>query len=357
MTHSPQDVLFARHGRAGLITLNRPQALNAVTLDMIMAMHAKLKEWAQDPEVGHVIIDAAGEKAFSAGGDIRALYEIGKAQNPAFVDFYRHEYQFNTYLKRYRKPYIALIDGIVMGGGVGVSFHGSHRIAGDRIMFAMPETGIGLFPDVGGTWFLPRCPGETGMYLGLTGARLKAADTLHCGLATHYVPSSRFAELKAALCDCADIDAVIAGFAAHPGAPPLDLHRAAIDKCFAAGSIEAILQALSDTTGPDADFAQKTIAALKQKSPTSLKITYRQLREGAHLSFEECMKLEFRIVNRIFHGTDFFEGTRAVVIDKDNQPNWRPSTLSEVSDAMVDAYFAPLGKGELVLAENLQKPS
>lgn len=345
---SEAEVLFAREGRAGLITLNRPKALNAVTLEMVREMHRQLDEWARDNAVERIVIEGAGDKAFSAGGDIRALYDWGRARDPQFLAFYREEYRLNTFIKRYPKPYVALIDGIVMGGGVGVSFHGSHRVATENMTFAMPETGIGLFPDVGGTFFLPRCPGAVGLYLGLTGARLKAADAVYCGLATHHVPRARLEELKAALFEGDDIDAAIAQFAADPGAPPLAEHRAMIDRVFSAGSVEEILERLRQEGGA---WADKTAETIRAKSPTSLKITFRQIREGVKLTFEECMKLEYRMVNGVYQGHDFFEGTHATVIDKDMAPNWVPATLGEVTADEVELYFRPLGEDELTLDE------
>ena len=226
-----------------------------------------------------------------------------------------------------------------MGGGVGVSIHGSHRIVSEKLMFAMPETGIGLFPDVGGTYFLPRCPGLTGIYLGLTGARLKAADALYTGIATHHVKSSDLAALFEALCKTDDIDSCIAGFAADAGPAGLKEHEAVICDLFGSGDIQTIVERCE--TSKD-DWVLGVAKTLRQKSPTSLAITLRQLRAGADLSFEECMKLEFRIVSRIAEARDFFEGTRAVVIDKDMQPKWQPARLEDVSVEMVDSYFAPL---------------
>ncbi|MGI9386515.1 MAG: enoyl-CoA hydratase/isomerase family protein [Methyloligellaceae bacterium] len=336
-----QEVLFSKAGAAGVITLNRPDALNAVTLGMVREMHPQLRDWAEDADVRHVLIEAAGGKAFSAGGDIRALYDWGLAGDETFLAFYREEYQLDTFIKRYPKPYVALLDGITMGGGVGVSIHGSHRIAGDGLTFAMPETGIGLFPDVGGTYFLPRCPGEIGMYLALSGARLKAADAVFTGIASHYVPSDRFAGLKDALQSSEDVDATISGFAEDPGPPRLLEHREAIDRCFAGDTVEDILARLEND---GSEWAQKTVGILQSKSPTSLKITFRQIREGARLDFEDCMRLEFRMVNRIFTAQDFFEGTRAVVIDKDQSPKWSPDSLTAVTDDIVDGYFAPLSQ-------------
>lgn len=347
MSEMDDEILFTRRGRAGVITLNRPKALNAVTLNMVRCMHRQLAAWATDETVSHVLIAAAGEKAFCAGGDIRALYDWGLARDPAFLAFYREEYRLDTFIKRYPKPYVALIDGIVMGGGVGVSVHGSHRIVSQRATFAMPETGIGLFPDVGGTYFLPRCPGEIGMYLALTGARLKAADLVYCGIATHHVPAERFAGLIQALSMEADVTAIIEQFSVDPGPAPLRPLRPAIDRCFAGDSAEDILARLDGEQGEAAEWARKAAATIRAKSPTSLKITYRQIRDGAKLDFEDCMRLEFRMVNGIFTGHDFFEGTRAVVIDKDNAPRWRPARLEDVADGDVAGFFASLGADEL----------
>src|SRR5437660_8068 len=208
--NSTPEILFERRGAAGIITLNRPKALNAVTHDMVRALARQLTEWQHDGAVTRVVITAAGERAFSAGGDIRALYELGRAGRQAeALTFWREEYPLNAMIKRYRKPYVALIDGIVMGGGVGVSINGSHRVAGDRFSFAMPEVGIGFFPDVGATWFLPRLPGELGTWVGLTGDRLKTADAVAAGIATHHVRSARFADLTDALCRNVSVDAVL----------------------------------------------------------------------------------------------------------------------------------------------------
>ncbi len=336
---SEPEVLFERRDRAGLITLNRPAALNALTLNMVRLMQQTLDDWASDDAIERVIIVGAGEKAFCAGGDIRALYDWGRAGDRQFLDFYREEYRLDTTIKRYPKPYIAVMDGITMGGGVGVSVHGSHRIATDRLTFAMPETGIGLFPDVGGTYFLPRCPGETGLYLGLTGARIKAADAIYTGIADAYVPAERLEAFVAALAGTDDIDAVVEDHASPAAEAPLAGVREDIDRLFRHGGVAAILEALDADGG---EWAKRTAGIIRSKSPTSLRITYRQIREGAALEFEECMKLEFRMVNRIMTGHDFFEGTRAVVIDKDQDPRWDPASLDAVSDALVDEYFAPV---------------
>ena len=342
---SEDEVLFERRGRAGVITLNRPKALNALTLGMVRQIHPRLRAWETDEAIAHVIVRAAGGKAFCAGGDIRALYDWGRAGDPEFLAFYREEYQLNTYIKRYPKPYIALMTGITRGGGVGVSVHGSHRIATEGLTFAMPETGIGLFPDVGGTYFLPRCPGELGMYLALTGSRLKAADALYAGIVSHYVPADKITALTNALYKPNDPESTIRSFAVDPGKPAVLDHRDAIDRCFSGTSVAEVLDNLRNEGG---EWADKLTATILSKSPTSTRITYRQVREGSGLDFEGCMQLEYRMVNRIFTGHDFFEGIRAVVVDKDQSPQWRPADLNDVTDDMVDAYFAPLDE-ELAL--------
>lgn len=338
------EVLFARDGVAGIITLNRPKALNALTLGMVRAIHPQLKAWAADESIKLVIIEGSGEKAFSAGGDIRALHDWGKAGDRNVIDFYREEYRLNTYIKNYPKPYIALMNGIDMGGGVGVSVNGSHRVATERLTFAMPETGIGLFPDVGGTYFLPRCPGEVGMFLALTGERLKAADAIYAGIADVYVPAEKLGELKARLARGEAFDAALKGLSADAGAASLGAAREQIDRHFSKGSVAEIIASLKADGG---EWAQKVLATLATKSPTSLLVTYDQVRAGAKLSFEEAMKLEFRLTNRFMRGHDFYEGVRAIIIDKDQKPQWKPATLEAVAQADVDAYFATLGSDEL----------
>jgi len=347
-----RDILFERHGAAGVITLNRPQALNAVTYAMVRALAAKLEVWVDDPAVTRVIIRGAGERAFSAGGDIRALYESGRTGRQAeMLPFWRDEYTLNALIKHYPKPYIALIDGIVMGGGVGVSIHGSHRVAGEGFQFAMPEVGIGFFPDVGATWLLPRMPGETGTYSALTGDRLKTADAVATGIATHHVASARFHDLLDALCGNVPVDAMLAGFVQFPGESQLIHRSATIDRLFVGDRVEDIVGRLEREAdgGRDASWARAIATTIRAKSPTSLKIALAQMRHGKTWSFAECMKAEFRIVSRVVYGHDFYEGIRAVIIDKDNAPRWRPANLDAVSDAEVERHFAPL-------AEELELP-
>jgi enoyl-CoA hydratase len=346
---SPPEILFDRRGAAGIVTLNRPAALNAVTRGMVRGLHDALERWRHDGAVSRVIVTAAGERAFSAGGDLRAIYAAGRAgRQDESLAFWREEYALNAAIKRYPKPYVALIDGIVMGGGVGVSVHGSHRVAGDRFQFAMPEVGIGFFPDVGATWFLPRLPGEIGTYCALTGDRLGAADAVTAGIATHRIASARFPDLADALCGAVSVDAVLAAFAEPAGekeGAALATHRAAIDRLFAPDSVEAILGLIDSEAASgsaDAAWAGGVAGTIRAKAPLSLKIALAQMRRGRDWSFEECMAAEFRIVSRVAYGDDFYEGIRAVIIDKDNRPRWREATLAAVTAQSVERHFAPL---------------
>ncbi|KLK94847.1 3-hydroxyisobutyryl-CoA hydrolase [Microvirga vignae] len=345
------EVICEKQGQAGVITLNRPQALNALTLTMVREMHQALDAWAKDPQVTRVIVQGAGEKAFCAGGDIRRLTDLLQAgERDEALAFWREEYQLNILIKRYPKPYISLIDGIVMGGGVGISLHGSYRVAGERYLFAMPEVGIGFFPDVGATYALPRLPGQTGMYLALTGERVKRADAAILGLATHSVASEAIGSLRQALIAGEPVDEALAKAASDPGPAPLDEHRAVIDSCFSAESVAAVLQRLDEEAGKGSEFAAKTAAGMRTKSPTSMCIAFEQVRRGASLDFEEAMKTEFRIVSRIGDGKDFFEGVRAVLLDKDNQPRWEPASLDSVKRETIDHHFGNLGPYELETA-------
>jgi enoyl-CoA hydratase len=347
------DILFARRGAAGIVTLNRPKALNAVTHEMVRALARQLAAWADDGAVTRIILTAAGERAFSAGGDIRALYEFGRAgRQQEALGFFREEYTLNAAIKRYPKPYVSLIDGIVMGGGFGISVHGSHRVAGDRFQFAMPEVGIGFFPDVGGTWVLARMPDQVGTWCALTGDRLKTSDAVAAGIATHHVRSDRFGELTDALCGNVPVDATLAAFAQPAGeepaaAGPVMARRNAIARLFAAGRVEDILQNLDAEA--EREWAATTAAAIRTKSPTSLKLALAQVRRGRDWTFAQCMQAELRIVSRIVYGHDFYEGVRAVIVDKDNAPRWQPASLAEVSDAVVEQHFASLGDQELML--------
>ena len=292
-----------------------------------------------------VLIDAVPGRAFCAGGDLRAIYESGRKDDGTAQAFFTTEYRMNAAVKHFPKPYIALIDGIAMGGGVGVSVHGSHRVASENALFAMPETGIGLFPDVGGSYFLPRLPGELGMYLALTGARIGPADMVYAGIATHFIPAAKFAGIAPRLAQGEPVNGVLDSMKEHPGPAPLADHRAAIDRVFSASSVEALMKALNE----EGAWGKETASLLAAHSPTSLKLTFRQMREGRSLDFDSCMRMEYRLTNRVLEGHDFYEGVRVTLIDKGERPNWQPPTLEAVSDAAIAPFFVTLGDQELIV--------
>jgi enoyl-CoA hydratase len=345
------DIRFERRGPLGLVTLDRPQALNALTMEMCQAFTARLDAWSEDQGVEAVVVRGAGERAFCAGGDIRAIWDSGHGDGVLAARFFRTEYGLNRSVFTFPKPYLALIDGVTMGGGVGISVHGSHRIASEATLFAMPETGIGFFPDVGGSYFLPRLAGQLGLYLGLAGARLKAADCLYGGIATHYVERAKHDELIERLAEApwsgdrgAVVEDALAGVAGNPGPAPLAEHRAAIDRCFAGASVEVVIEALRAEAG---DWSERTLKALGRASPTSLKITLEQLRRGAALDFDGAIIMEYRLSQACLARHDVLEGIRAVVVDKDNTPRWDPPSLDQVSPELVEAHFAAPDGGDL----------
>ena len=354
MDSSTDEIRFSRLGRAGVATLTRPEALNALTHGMVTALAAQLKAWRDDPAIAHVVIEGTGDKAFSAGGDIRQIYEMGKAGDPKQIQFFRDEYPLNHLIKTYPKPYTALIDGIVMGGGVGVSVNGRFRAGTEKLAFAMPEVGIGFFPDVGGTFFLPRCPGELGMYLALSGARLGQADALHAGIITHAVGRDRLDALKAALGEAEDPEPVLAAFSVTPAERRLAPFEAVIDRAFGCDSVAAILATLDKVaggSGAEAEFAGRTAREIRLKSPTSLRIAFVQVRRGRGFTFAAAMRTEYRIVSKLLAGADFYEGVRAVIIDKDNRPNWRPARLEEVDPVDIEAHFMAPEGGDLSIGD------
>jgi enoyl-CoA hydratase len=342
------DIAIEARGQLGLITLDRGRALNALTHDMIRAIGDALETWECDERIAHVAIRSADEKAFSAGGDLRGIYDIGLAakrgEGPLPTAFFVDEYSLNARIKSYPKPYIALIDGIVMGGGVGVSINGRYRIAGRNIQFAMPEVGIGFFPDVGGTFFLPRLPGETGTYLGLTGARIGLADCIWTGLATHFVPGERFEALIEALAGGVDTGAILERFDSKPDStdPALAGDADRIDAVFGGSRVSDIRDRLERWKNEGSDRAVAAAKAMDRASPTSLAIALRQMRTGGSLDFSACMRTEYRIVSRVLAGHDFYEGVRAQIIDKDRMPQWDPASCDNVTDAAIATYFAPL---------------
>ena len=339
-----EDILFEIRGRCGVVTLNRPKALNALTRDMLVAFSKQVKAWDADPAVERIVIRGAGDRAFCAGGDVVSLYHAGKDNHEAFTGFFWDEYRADYLTSILSKPYVALVDGIVMGGGVGLSVHGPYRVVTDKTLFAMPETGIGLIPDVGGTHLLGHMPGQAGVYLGLLGERLKAADCLHVGIGTHYVPSEKIeALLEALVTDGSPVEDILARFHEDPGAAPLIEHQAEIDRLFAGDTVEDIAAALQEGGEWGASLRERLLGL----SPTSLKLTLRAVRAGAQLDLAGCLRQEYRLVCHIRHGHDFYEGVRAQLVDKDRSPKWNPATLADVSADALDRYFAPPEGGDL----------
>ena len=334
------EVLIRVEGQVGRITLNRPQALHALTTHICREMIAALTAWRADPAVSLVLLDHSGERGFCAGGDIRTLAESARGDGLANHEFFYVEYQLDHLMFQYPKPIVAIMDGVVMGGGVGIARPCRFRVGTERTTFAMPETGIGLFPDVGGSWYLSRMPDHIGMWLALTGARLKAADCELVGVITDYVECADLPELKDWLVkDPAAVETLLTEFEAEPGRPPIAAHQDEIARCFGQPSVEAIVATLE----AGSDWARDQAKIIQTKSPLSTKVAYRQLKEGAGAhGFTEVMAMEYRIAHRLAVSGDFLEGVRAVIVDKDSAPKWDPSGLEGVSEAMVDGIFAPL---------------
>lgn len=355
-SHSNGELLVDIRNHIAHLTLNRPQALNSLTHEMVTSLAALLAEWAKDENVKAIIVRGAGEKAFCAGGDIRALYDTAKRGDGSQFPFFREEYELNftihRYLIRTGKPYIAWIDGIVMGGGMGISMGGVLRIVGGRTKMAMPETTIGLFPDVGGSYFLSRCPGAIGLYLGLTGQVIKAADALYTGLATHHIASESAFEFDYALDNLVDWSAgpivamrdIVQKFARAPIEPGvLPGLRNAIEQHFAGKtSVAEIIASLeSEADETRRDWAQSTAATLRKKSPTMLEVTRQQIERAARMNLADCFRMEMNLITASFEHGDVMEGIRALMIDKDQAPTWKPATIADVSPTSVDHFFSP----------------
>ena len=341
-----EEIRFEVVGQAGIVTLTRPAALNALTHRMITALTAALEAWRTDGLVAVIVVKAEG-RAFSAGGDILHVYEAERA-HPDIVQFFADEYRLNAAIARYPKPYVALIDGIVMGGGVGISFHGSHRVLTENAKFAMPEVGIGFFPDVGASHLLPDLGGSFGMYLALTGNRIGHGDALWSGLANYTMKSEYQGGLLERLAETGEPDLalreVFAQARRETDRPTLE----AIAHHFSRPSLKDIVHSLERADPTDA-FAAATLATMRKRSPTSLAVAFRSISAGLTLSMDECMQMEFRILNRMLIGKDFYEGIRAVIIDKGDTPRWDPPTWEEIDQAEIARYFAPLGERELKL--------
>jgi len=341
------DLIVRKVGKAGHVTLNRPKALNALTHQMCLDLEVAMIDWAADDTVGLLLIDAMGEKAFCAGGDIVGIYNAGKkGQIENALKFWRDEYRLNYAISTYAKPYVAIMDGIVMGGGVGVSAHGSHRVVTERTMFAMPECAIGLIPDVGGTYLLGKMPGACGEYAGLTGARLTGADCIYAGLADYFVPSEKLGDLKTALLDTGDV-AVLQEFAIAPDGSALEENRASIDAVFALGTIGEILQSVQDDPS---DFAKTALKGLSRGAPLLLKTTLAAIRaardDGSLLG---ALRNEYRIVSTALQDGELVEGIRAAVIDKDRSPKWKYPTLESVPQDMIERLYRPAKDGDFII--------
>lgn len=347
---SAEEIITNVSGKAGVITLNRSKALNALNVSMIRTLAKILDQWQTDPKVEFVVIQSNNPKSFCAGGDIRAVYEARLQDDFSFCDaIFREEYQLNYMISRYPKPYISLIDGICMGGGMGISVHGSHRIVTENAVLAMPETGIGFFPDVGASYFLNQCPGEIGTFMGVVGEKITGADAIYANLATHYVSAAKLPELHHKLLKAGSREEALTLIeAAKEEAPASTLaqYQSLIDQCFGGNTVEEIMKGLETANTPE---ASRWLLTMDKRSPVSQKVSFTLLRRNRGKSLRECLPVEFRLSQKFARNYDFFEGVRALLVDKDNAPNWQPRHLSQVTLEMVDPYFEDLGKLELQL--------
>ena len=343
---SDTDVVIERRGRSGVIRLTRAKALNALNLPMVRTITAGLDRFEHETGVATIVIEGEG-RAFCAGGDIRAMHDLGKAgDHAAQLAFWAEEYCLNERIARCTKPYVSIIEGLVMGGGMGLSSHGRYIVASDGYQFAMPEVGIGFFPDVGATVVLPRLPGSMGTYLALTGARIGPGDACALGLAHAFVPSAAMRTLRDRLADGVTVEAAVLDLEEVPDEAPVSAQRAIIDACFSAADLPGVFGRLS---GRDELFASECLVTMRTKSPTSLALTLAQMRAGATLDLAAALKLEFRIVSRVCRAEEFYEGVRAVLIDKDQRPRWSPALVEDLDPGLAARYMAPLPQGDLVL--------
>jgi enoyl-CoA hydratase len=346
------ELIVRKEGALRRITLNRPKALNALTLDMAVAMTGLLRSWAADPAVGAVLLDGAGERGLCAGGDIRALYDAAKSGDSLPEKFWATEYHLNVLIARYPKPFVAVMDGMVMGGGVGLSTHAAHRIVTERSAVAMPEVGIGFFPDVGASYLLARAPGHAGTYMALTGDRMGAADAIYCGLADVHIAAAKLPELPEALADCRSAEEVRQRLSAMSSAPPpgkMHTARPWIDNCYGADDVETVVKRLG---AANAEAARAAVATMQKMSPTSLKVTLRNIRAASSFKrVEESFQQDYRIALACIAGHDFIEGIRAQIVDKDRNPRWRPDHLEDVTADIVDRHFKSVGDLELTFTD------
>jgi len=349
------DILFSeitgKGGDVGLITLNRPEALNALNESMCIALYQQLNLWENQSTIKAVVIRGAAGRAFCAGGDIRTIYYNGPENTSRSTTFFWNEYRMNHQIYHFSKPYIAFLDGITMGGGLGVSIHGSHPVVTERTALAMPETGIGLFPDIGASYFLSRCPGKLGLYLALTGDRINAADAIYCELVKHSINSEQIEEVSQALAETAfeedakqSVTTILTTHSQSNTTAELPQHREIIDNAFSGNTIEEIIERLdAEKTG----WCVQTAKTLRSKSPTSLKLTHQQLNNAKGMTLDDCLQMDYRIVNLALVTHDLYEGVRAAIIDKDRRPNWKPANLADVTTQAITPYFDDLGSAEL----------
>lgn len=344
-----EDIIIETRGAAIIVTLDRPRALNALTTAMRRELDVRIPVIARDPENYAVVIRSANAKAFSAGGDVRELVDWGRSSRELARRAFHDEYQLNWKLECFCKPTVSLIDGMVMGSGVGLTLYNTHRVAGPGYRFAMPETAIGLFPDVGVCHVLSRLPASIGMYLGLTGRAIGRAEAFHLGLVTHCIGAEEFGSIEAALVEAYTIDPELDRRHADPGPGELERYREIIARCFSAPTVEEIFARLAAVEGSSKSWADAVLADLEKRSPLSLKLTHRHLRESIARDLRETLVVDYRLACRSLDGTDFYEGVRAALIDKDGAPKWQHARLKDVPSALVDTYFAPLDGDELAL--------
>lgn len=338
-----KDILFETKNRCGLVTLNRPKALNAINYDMIARMEENYIEWAGDADIYGIVLKSAGDRAFCSGGDLKALYEWWRAGKlSTTLEQYTIEYQHNWTLDRFIKPHVSLMDGYVFGGGAGISLYGTHKVAGANYRFAMPETAIGFFPDVGATHFLTRMPGQIGLYLALTGAQIGRADAYALGLLTHCIDEGEFDAIQAAMSDADPIDPVLDERHEDPGPVELLEFKEIIDRHFSCDSVEDIIDSLNDARGEESAWARDKARLIGKNSPLSLKVAFHQLRKCGQPSLEAALVLDTLLAHHFLTGEEMYEGIRSLLIDKDGKPKWSHSTLKDVSDDMVEAMFEPL---------------
>jgi len=348
VAEADEELRVEQQGSLAIITLNRPRALNALNESMRAKLAAAYPRFARDPQIYAVVLQSSGEKAFSAGGDVRELVRWGRDDRARARKAFADEYALDWLHECFSKPTISLMDGAVMGSGVGITLYGTHRVAGPKYKFAMPECAIGLFPDVGAAHALARMPDAIGMYLGLTGRAIGPADAYALRLLTHCIPPERYAEITAALVDTWPVDTLLDERHVDPGPGELAPYTGLISRCFTAASVEEIIARLGEIT-TERDWAQSVIADLKARSPVSLKVTHRHIRDAAARDLRQTLMIDYRLSCRFLEGHDFFEGVRAALIDKDGKPRWQPERLEDVTPAMVDDFFAPMGAGELAL--------